>query len=138
MNLTGVCICLQQGRNHLLSLFLYMASTVTISISRNYFLPALVASCSASSVFSVLDSRMLSKVLPSNSLLTRRVTYASVRFWPIAAPRRSTREAKTEHCTICARLGFQTSVCPAISNASSTSIPRCRTVLSSFVWPSRS
>lgn len=32
----------------------------------------------------------------------------------------------------------QTSVCSAISNASSTSMPRYRTVLSSFVWPSRS
>ena len=31
-----------------------------------------------------------------------------------------------------------TSVCSAISRASSTSIPRYRTVLSSFVWPSRS
>lgn len=32
----------------------------------------------------------------------------------------------------------QTSVCSAISKASSTSIPRYRMVLSSFVWPRRS
>ena len=35
-------------------------------------------------------------------------------------------------------LDGQTSVCSAISKASSTSIPRYLTVLSSFVWPSRS
>lgn len=34
--------------------------------------------------------------------------------------------------------GFQTSVCSAISRASSTSIPKYRTVLSILVWPSRS
>jgi hypothetical protein len=33
---------------------------------------------------------------------------------------------------------YQTSVCSAISSASSTSIPRYRTVLSSFVWPNSS
>jgi len=31
-----------------------------------------------------------------------------------------------------------TSVCSAISNTSSTSIPKYRTVLSNFVWPNKS
>ena len=41
---------------------------------------------------------------------------------------------RAEHVAI-ARV-FQTSTCSAIARASSTSIPRYRTVLSNFVWPS--
>ena len=51
---------------------------------------------------------------------------ANVRSWPVSAP--SNLEALVHHI----------SVCSAISSASSTSTPRYRTVLSSFVWPNRS
>jgi hypothetical protein len=56
-----------------------------------------------------------------------RCTVASFRFWPVS-----------DGLTSTVAIHGQTSVCSAISKASSTSIPRYRTVLSSFVWPSRS
>ena len=52
---------------------------------------------------------------------------SKARFWPVSDGLAST-----------VAMHGQTSVCSAISRASSTSIPRYRTVLSSFVWPSNS
>ena len=51
----------------------------------------------------------------------------TVRFWLVS-----------DGLTSTVAMHGQTSVCSAISRASSTSIPRYRTVLSSFVWPSSS
>lgn len=53
--------------------------------------------------------------------------FPSFCFWPVS-----------DGLTSTVAIHGQTSVCSAISKASSTSIPRYRTVLSSFVWPSRS
>ncbi|MNF23686.1 hypothetical protein D3C84_42700 [compost metagenome] len=52
---------------------------------------------------------------------------ANVRFWP-----------DNDGLVSTVAMHGQTSVCSAISKASSTSIPRYRMVLSSFVWPRRS
>ena len=62
------------------------------------------------------------------SLLRRTRCYD--RFWPVS-DRRTSRRSLTAW-------RIYTSVCSAMSSASSTSMPRYLTVLSSFVWPSSS
>jgi hypothetical protein len=54
-----------------------------------------------------------------------------VRWWPQAAD-----DGRAEH--VRSALVIQTSTCSAIASASSTSMPRYRTVLSILVWPSKS
>jgi len=57
--------------------------------------------------------------------------FSRVGFWHDPAKKRGAEQ-------VCSARVVQTSTCSAIVRASSTSIPRYRTVLSTFVWPSSS
>ncbi len=57
------------------------------------------------------------------------------RKWPTILTRHDARKRPDVSAHAAVGPGGQNSVCSEISNASSTWIPRCRTVDSSFVWP---
>ena len=68
------------------------------------------------------------------------VSYAHVaaRRWGAWRPADYGRVETLDQGPLSGQDAYQTSVCSAISSASSTSIPRYRIVLSSLVWPSSS
>src|ERR1700735_5058602 len=67
----------------------------------------------------------------ASDVIDKECWYAVVRLWPVSAVNRWAEQVRSAQV-------FQTSTCSAIARASSTSMPRYRTVLSILVCPSKS